>query len=1175
METITNEDNRNYSVPVNPILSEAQSFEGYLEKKARNFFAGWQKRYFRCLEGKIIIYTESKESKQLKGYIQIKKIAYIKSIDAKSFIFETDNREYLLKAENEGLKNKWIQVITFLMDNANQRISKDIDSSIDINKSADIILKKKSKEEIIKTINKKTADLIKKYGYILNKEDPLSKQLLEKKGINKLLNINDPKVVLRIHYGFMYKKQKNYDIFNKRWFFIFSPRPLYNDYYSKDDIDLEQKKQKEWIKFDVLYYFKFDKKDKNDISSEMSVYDNKIEMADCHKILNYEKDGKYFMNIDAGERGYNFYCETKSERDEWFEVLRNSRKTAKEYKLSITKHPRNIDLLNTLLVKDIKEFNKKIQEEKNSIVGNINEISEFDIFEFTLNNFKYFIESTLDGCLCSTPKKLDLLKVYAESMNKEFLEIFKIYWEKYYDKLSNEEILKMSIILLNYYDNINKLNIDDENLLKNGKELTKIYFKKIFQNILSTIENILKNEREFKGNKNEEGLYYTLGPKDLFDILSKTLDLIKEYKHPVIYKELLKIFNVSIFQYAVGVNCVISNQDIIMENEYLISVANNNINVIEFLNSLIENIKNLNVLSESEINEEIQFKRIINSINKLSFGAIVRLVYDHKDELSKNFEKINFFDIDLEKIMIKTGEIFGKYKSMMNISVVKKCWNEILKLTLCYYITSLLLTARKKKKNKEDIIIKIKNDKKILFDSYSGIVGENLTNTTLKILDDILNFLEVSHCMISSSCLEIREYIGPAFAYSAAKKFIKLRSDLSKKEKIDCKKQCEDVLNNYNGPKNEDSSYFILLSKKIKKNDKDKIVKKSLKIKFGNEIIEKDEENKEDISSDSDIEEDKSITDKINENYNKTNIEDFLKDCEEENEQEDEKDIYETKEEEEKKNEIVIEDDESEEEIIDNIDENIEIDYEGYFYKKVINIYKKYYFQIKNECLYWYKDKDINMAKNKIPLKNVNKIDSSEEKKLLLKINEKEDIKEYKFKFDSEEEKIPWVKAITRNMKKTQKENEIQLEEKIEIKQRKKIINDLFKLPNIKNEGVYIEANVMGSLYGEDFFKITPEKIDKIKKDKVKMMKKEKKELKKTQKLEKEKIKKEEKEEKKRLKMEKKKEKEKSREKEKSKEKDKSKEKEKKTIGNKIKNWFKGGKKNSKSNEIEDKDIEN
>ena len=83
-------------------------------------------------------------------------------------------------------------------------------------------------------------------------------------------------------------------------------------------------------------------------------------------------------------------------------------------------------------------------------------------------------------------------------MNKEYLGIFKIFLEKNLDKLSNETILKMSYKLLNYFDCMNKLNIDDENLLKNGRELTKIYFKKIFQNILKTIENILKSERELK-----------------------------------------------------------------------------------------------------------------------------------------------------------------------------------------------------------------------------------------------------------------------------------------------------------------------------------------------------------------------------------------------------------------------------------------------------------------------------------------------------------------------------------------------------------------------------------------------------------------------------------------------------------------------------------------------------
>ena len=64
---------RKYNVSMNPKFFAAQSFEDYLEKKGRNIFLGWKKIYYRCLEGKIIIYTETKESKQLKGFIQTKK----------------------------------------------------------------------------------------------------------------------------------------------------------------------------------------------------------------------------------------------------------------------------------------------------------------------------------------------------------------------------------------------------------------------------------------------------------------------------------------------------------------------------------------------------------------------------------------------------------------------------------------------------------------------------------------------------------------------------------------------------------------------------------------------------------------------------------------------------------------------------------------------------------------------------------------------------------------------------------------------------------------------------------------------------------------------------------------------------------------------------------------------
>ena len=147
----------------------------------------------------------------------------------------------------------------------------------------------------------------------------------------------------------------------------------------------------------------------------------------------------------------------------------------------------------------------------------------------------------------------------------------------------------------------------------------------------------------------------------------------------------------------------------------------------------------------------------------------------------------------MNNIIIKTVEIFGKFKNLMSQLVLKKYWNEILKLTLCYYITSLLLTARKKKNDKDALLAKIKEDKAILQNTYSEIVGDNLTDSTLQILNYIIEFLEISQCMISSTCLSIRLYIGPAFTYSAAKKLVKLRSDLSKSEIKDGKSQCEDV----------------------------------------------------------------------------------------------------------------------------------------------------------------------------------------------------------------------------------------------------------------------------------------------------------------------------------------------------------------------------------------------
>ena len=115
-----------------------------------------------------------------------------------------------------------------------------------------------------------------------------------------------------------------------------------------------------------------------------------------------------------------------------------------------------------------------------------------------------------------------------------------------------------------------------------------------------------------------------------------------------------------------------------------------------------------------------------------------------------------------------------------------------------FYIKSLLTTAHKKVKNKEDLIKKIEYDKGLLSETFEPVVGPNLTQANLKILSDIKDFLEISSYMISSSCLTLREYIGPSFSISTAKAIINLRCDFTSDEKKDAIAQCKDVLENYN-----------------------------------------------------------------------------------------------------------------------------------------------------------------------------------------------------------------------------------------------------------------------------------------------------------------------------------------------------------------------------------------
>ena len=172
-----------------------------------------------------------------------------------------------------------------------------------------------------------------------------------------------------------------------------------------------------------------------------------------------------------------------------------------------------------------------------------------------------------------------------------------------------------------------------------------------------------------------------------------------------------------------------------------------------------------------------------------------------------------------------------------------------------------------------------------------------------------------------------------------------------------------------------------------------------------------------------------------------------------------------------------------------------------------------------------FKNNISNIILNKFPLKNIDKVIDYKEKKFILKILEKfkeennnmnnmnnmnndnnnnvkknkKYFREHKFKCENKKEKQLWITAISKAIKKAKNEINIQTAQKIEIKEYKLIINDFFNLKNIKIDEPYMQIKVLSSLIEEDNFPIIPSKIKSVRKSIKKKKDEEKKNEKKNQ----------------------------------------------------------------------------
>lgn len=176
-------------------------------------------------------------------------------------------------------------------------------------------------------------------------DDNLSKECFEKKGWSKKLKMTDKKIECRVFHGMLFKKRKgSIDVLQKRWFIIVSSRPLTDFGYDNDEEVIDSSKIPSFAEFDTLYYYKAD-------DTEIDPKGG-INMSECSGLEMKDTSDKYHLIIDMGGRLFELTSNLKGERDKWYEILKNARRTAKEIKMSKTKKPRNIQKIENILLKN-------------------------------------------------------------------------------------------------------------------------------------------------------------------------------------------------------------------------------------------------------------------------------------------------------------------------------------------------------------------------------------------------------------------------------------------------------------------------------------------------------------------------------------------------------------------------------------------------------------------------------------------------------------------------------------------------------------------------------------------------------------------------------------------------------------------------------------------------------
>jgi len=497
-----------------------------------------------------------------------------------------------------------------------------------------------------------------------NSED-VHQQVMVAKGIWQCLGSLPRKILKgRLRCGFLNKRSKGtIKYFSRRWFIMFVPTPFIP--VAEDDLYVPETQLPNWMRHNHIYYFNFTSPD------DSSACLGEIPTGLCTvriKDMSKSKDPGFSFYLDVGNRKFMLNTEDEGEMKRWVDCIEASKRIAQGIQSSVSGKPRNLTVSIELFdAHGPSALKGKINDTIKSMTANAlkEQAGVTELLTVADELTKELVE-TIDGCLTSTPQRIDIATLYAETFHKKLSEILARAWMTHGAKISQGDLLTLLKWVIEYDGKLRQVGITDDKL-KNGVEvLRKTYTGRLHKQAISLILEAFLALKDLQIA--QEGICSSGLPTLIFSTFEAVLQEQHLLFDEVFRVELVEVSWSIILQSLNGMRELLERKDV-LSTDILISLCNDS-------RSLHRQVVDFNRSHASQHFPEM-YEEAVDLLHEIAKSYSKTIVAVLMQPVKVTFQ-LPFHEISLETELEQVRMKLESVEMRIDPDLVSKVWYDIL-----------------------------------------------------------------------------------------------------------------------------------------------------------------------------------------------------------------------------------------------------------------------------------------------------------------------------------------------------------------------------------------------------------------------------------------------------------------------------------------------------------------